>query len=240
MRWKLKLIRRRLFSRATQRVQVRGALTWPLRWLAAALVLGLSGALALAAFEWGKDFAGLDRSARQQAAQLQDEVATLRAELARVERVANTAESLLKTGEATQSRLAEQLKQVEAENLVIKADLAVFERFLPKADSQAGVAIARFDVSVQAPGRVRYQALVVMGGQSRQAFSGRYELTLTGTLLGKPWTAALPAGDHVLELTQYRRVEGSLEYDANAMVQTAQLRVLDAQGTLRATEQARL
>ena len=58
MRWKL--LRRRL---ATPRVTVRRHLPWPIRWLSGALVLGFSAAIALWAFETGKDLAGLDRSA---------------------------------------------------------------------------------------------------------------------------------------------------------------------------------
>lgn len=239
MRWKFKLIRRRLFSRATQRMHVRGTLPWPLRWLGAALVLGFSGALALWAFEWGKDIAGLERGAKQQVVALTAELQDARAQLERAQSVANTAESLLKAGEAAQARLAEQLQQAEADNLALKADLGVFERLLPKGAGQDGVAVARFDVEAQAPGRLRYQALVVLGAQMRQAFVGRYEVTLSGVLLGKPWTASLPGGGGPLELSQYRRLEGVLEYDANAVVKTVQLRVLDAKGAVRVSEQAR-
>lgn len=240
MRWKLKLIRRRLFSRATQRMHVRGALPWPLRWLAGAVVLGLSGALALWAFEWGKDIAGLDRAAKQQVIRLQGELTEAQDRLGRAQAVADTAESLLKTGEAAQTRLAEQLRQVEAENLALKADLGVFERLLPNVAGQDGVAVARFDVEAQAPGRLRYQVLVVLGGQARQVFAGRYELALSGTLRGQPWTASLPGGGSPLEVTQYRRVEGVFEYPPDAVVKTAQFRVLDAKGAVRASEQARL
>ncbi|MCA0177781.1 MAG: hypothetical protein LCH73_16100 [Proteobacteria bacterium] len=240
MRWKLKLIRRRLFSRATQRMHVRGALFWPLRWLVGAVVLGLSGALALWAFEWGKDIAGLDRAAKQQVIRLQGELTEAQARLGRAQAVADTAESLLKAGEAAQTRLAEQLRQVEAENLALKADVGAFERLLPSAAGQDGVAVARFDVEAQAPGRLRYQALVVLGGRARQVFAGRYELTLSGTLHGQPWTMGPSGNASPLELTQYRRIEGVFEYPPDAVVKTAQFRVLDAKGAVRASEQARL
>ena len=52
MRWKL--LRRRL-SISAPRVIVRRHLPWPLRWAFVALVLGFSGAIALWAFELGKD-----------------------------------------------------------------------------------------------------------------------------------------------------------------------------------------
>ena len=41
---------------------VRSRLPWPLRWAAVAVMCGFSAALALWAFEFGKQFAGLDLS----------------------------------------------------------------------------------------------------------------------------------------------------------------------------------
>jgi hypothetical protein len=58
MRWKL--LRRRL-SVSAPRMIVRSHLPWPLRWAVVALTLGFSAALALWAFEFGKEIAGLDR-----------------------------------------------------------------------------------------------------------------------------------------------------------------------------------
>ena len=58
MRWKL--LRRRL-SVSAPRMIVRSHLPWPLRWAVAAVVLGFSAAIALWAFEFGKNIAGLDR-----------------------------------------------------------------------------------------------------------------------------------------------------------------------------------
>ena len=62
MRWKL--LRRRL-SVSAPRMIVRSHLPWPLRWMAAALMLGLSAALGLWAFEFGKSIAGLDRDDKE-------------------------------------------------------------------------------------------------------------------------------------------------------------------------------
>ena len=76
MRWKL--LRRRL-SVSAPRMIVRSRLPWPLRWLLLAVMLGFSAALALWAFEFGKEFAGLDRRAKE-------ELANLRAEAERAER----------------------------------------------------------------------------------------------------------------------------------------------------------
>lgn len=74
---RLRLLRRRLTVSAP-RMAIRSTMPWPLRWLLAAVVLGFSGALALWAFEFGKEIAGLDRNAKQELEQLRTEVSQLR------------------------------------------------------------------------------------------------------------------------------------------------------------------
>ena len=56
MRWKL--FRRRL-SISAPRVAIRSHMPWPLRWVVLALAFGFSASLALWAFEFGKEIAGL-------------------------------------------------------------------------------------------------------------------------------------------------------------------------------------
>jgi hypothetical protein len=124
MRWKL--LRRRL-SVSAPRMIVRSHLPWPLRWAVAAVVLGFSAAIALWAFELGKDLAGLDTGAKEELLRLRAEVAQLRADGDRAISVANTAESLLKTERAAQERLAQQVRQLEAEKQSLQADLGFFE-----------------------------------------------------------------------------------------------------------------
>src|SRR5213592_3076221 len=102
MRWKL--MRRRL-SISAPRMIVRSHLPWPLRWALVALVLGFSAAIAMWAFEFGKDIAGLDRNATAELAKLRAEVAKLQDERERMQAIANTADSLLKTEKAAQDRL---------------------------------------------------------------------------------------------------------------------------------------
>jgi len=124
MRWKL--LQRRL-SVSAPRMIVRSHLPWPLRWAVAALMFGFSAAIALWAFEFGKSIAGLDRDAKAELVSLRTEVAQLRSESERATSVANTADSLLKTERATQERLAQQVRQLEAEKQALQGDLGFFE-----------------------------------------------------------------------------------------------------------------
>ena len=128
MRWKL--LRRRL-SVTAPRVTVRSRLPWPLRWAVIALALGFSGALALWAFEFGRDIAGLDRNAQAELQSAREELSRLREEHERAVSIANSADSLLKTERTAQESLGARVKALEAENLALTRDLAFFEKLMP-------------------------------------------------------------------------------------------------------------
>ena len=83
--------------------------------------------------------------------------------------------------------------------------------FPPSGTDRAGRARA-CRPSRAAPGQLRYQMMVMQNGKAVSEFSGRYELTLAGTLDGRPWSLPMPGGAKPLQLKQYARVEGTLEY----------------------------
>lgn len=235
MRWKL--FRRRL-SISAPRMIVRSHLPWPLRWIVLALAFGFSAALALWAFEFGREIAGLDRGSKEEAAQMRVELKVLREERDRAQSIANTADSLLKTERATQDKLNQQLRQAEAEVLALKADLGFFERLLPAAGD--GLAVRALQAEALQPGQLRYQLLVMQSGRSPAEFKGRYEMQLGGTLDGKPWTFSPQAGPRALSFKQYARVEGLIDHPAPAVVKTVQVRVLDNNGGVRASQTVKL
>jgi len=235
MRWKL--WRRRL-SVSAPRMIVRSHLPWPLRWAVAAVVLGFSAAIALWAFEFGKDIAGLDRDAKAQAAQLEAEVQRLRAENERALAVAHTAESLLKAERASQERLAQAVQQLEEETRSLKADLGFFERLIPAAGP--GLQVRGLQAQVKAPGQLRYQMLLMHSARSAGEFSGRYELTLSGSLAGRPWNMPAAGGAKDMKLKQYLRVEGLIEHPPQAVIKSLQVRVLDDAGAVKATQSVAL
>ena len=235
MRWKL--FRRRM-SISAPRLIVRSHLPWPVRWAVLALAFGFSAALALWAFEFGKDIAGLERGAKEELVQLRAEVQRLRDDRERAQSIANTADSLLKTERATQDKLTQQLRQAEAEALAAKADLGFFERLLPA--SGEGLAVRALQAELVQPGQLRYQLLVMQSGKAPAEFKGRYEVQASGMLDGKPWTLALPAGPQPISLRQYARVEGRLDHPPGAVVKTVQVRVTDNNGGVRASQTVKL
>lgn len=235
---RLKLLRRRL-SVTAPRMIVRSHLPWPLRWAVLALSLGFSAALALWAFEFGREIAGLDHGAKQELSRLRADVEQVRRERDQAQAIANTADSLLKAERATQERLAQQLRSLESENLAMKADLGFFERLLP-TEGQGALAVRGLQADVPAAGQLRYQLLVMQPGRSVAEFNGRYELTVSGQLDGRGWSQTLPPAAQALRFRQYQRIEGQVEIPPQAVVQSLQVKVVDAAGGVRANQTLRL
>jgi hypothetical protein len=236
MRWKL--LRRRL-SVSAPRMIVRSHLPWPLRWVALAVMLGFSAALALWAFELGKNLAGLDRNTKEELAQVRAELAQLRESHHKAQQVANTADSLLKTEKAAQERLAQQLRQVETEKQTLQAELGFFQKLMPSSGTE-GLQLRGLQTEPQAPGQLRYQMVVVQNGKAQAEFRGRYDLVLAGQLDGKAWTQPMPGGPKALQMRQVTRVEGLIDHPPTAVIKSVQVRVMDAQGATKATQTIKL
>ena len=170
---------------------------------------------------------------------LRAEAAQLKTSRDKAQSLADMADSLLKTERAAQDKLAQQVRQLESENLALKADLGFFERLMP-ADGAGPLSIRSLQASVQAPGQLRYQLLVMQSGKSLAEFKGRYELTLGGTLDGKPWSFPTTPMGQPLVLARYARTEGLVEFPGAAVVKTVLVRVVDGGGAVRATHTIKL
>ena len=216
---------------------MRSRLPWPLRWAVVAVALGFSAALALWAFEFGKSIAGLDERTQQELQRLRVEVVKLREAQAEVRQISDAAQSLLTAERATQERLAQHLRKAEADQQALRADLGFFERLLPSGSE--GLQLRGLEVEVVMPGQVRFQMLAVQNGKTIADFKGRYELLLSGLLGGKPWSQVSKDGPKPLLLRHYTRVEGRIDHPPDAVIQSLQVKVTDAQGVTRTTQSVR-
>jgi hypothetical protein len=232
---RMRLWRRRL-SISSPRMIVRSALPWPFRWAFVAMGLGFSAALALWAFETGKDIAGVDPGAKKELARLRDQVASLKEERDSAVSIASSADSLLKAERATQATLAQQLKQAEAEKLALKADLGFFERLLPPPSGAQAVSVRGLQADVESAGVLRVQVLIMKGLNDRGEFLGRAQITLSGSLDGRTWSMAPQPAGEAIRVRQMLRLDQRLQIPERAVVKSVQLRVLDSQGVLQASQ----
>jgi hypothetical protein len=241
---RLRLLLRRLTISAP-RMSVRSAMPWPVRWAVAAIVLGFCAAIGLWAFEFGKDIAGLDHGTKQELMALRAEMSGLRTELAKAkderdkaQSIANTAGTLVTAGKASEDKLVEQVKQLQAQNQGLRNDLGFFEKLIPSSGVE-GLAIRGLQAEVQNDKDLKWQVLVIQASRNAAEFHGRLDLTFSGLLHGKPWTATLPNGPQTLSVKQYGRLEGVFEVPAQVQVKGVVAKVLDGD-SVRATQALKL
>ena len=216
---------RRRLSHNTPRMSVRSTLPWPFRWLLGAVVIGFSGALALWAFEFGKDIAGLDRNAKQELGQLRGEVVVLREALGKSQLVSNTSDSLLTAERVAQEQIRLQLRQLEIENQTLRNDLGFFERLMSGTGS-AALDIRGLQVERVAESKIRWQALMIQPTKNAPEFKGTLEITFTGTQDGQPWSTADTPMTRGVVIRGYLREEGLMEVPPSAVVKTVTARLL--------------
>lgn len=226
---RFRLLRRRLTISAPS-MTVRGALPWPLRWVALALMLGFSAAIGLWAFEFGKNIAGLDRDAKEELVKLRAEVSQLRITNDKNQSIVNTSGLVLATEKAEKDKLNSQLKQLELDNRSLRDDLGFFEN-LTQAGGSGGLAIRSLQAQLVAGNQLKWQVLVIQPTKNAPAFSGKLDITLSGLENGKPWIMNLPGGAQALQLTQYRRAEGLIELPAQVVVKSVSAKVLEGGAT---------
>ena len=235
---RFRLLRRRLTISAP-RMAVRSAMAWPLRWAAAAIVLGFCAAIALWAFEFGKDIAGLDTGAKEELLRLRNDMAKLREERDKAQSVFNTSASLITAERATQERLTAQVRALEAENRALRDDLGFFDKLMPASGTE-GVAIRGLQAEVLGGGsQLRWQVLVIQPVKNAPEFRGKLELSIAGTLNGKPWMMELPEGAQPLRFSQYRRVEGMVDLPSQAVVKNVSAKLVEGTAT-RAVQSIKL
>jgi hypothetical protein len=227
MRWKL--LRRRLTISAP-RMAVRSAMPWPLRWAVVAIVLGFCAAIGLWAFELGKGIAGLDSGAKEELVQLRADIAKLRDERDKAQSILNTSASLITAEKAAQERLTSQIKALELENRALRDDLGFFEKLIPATGAE-GVAIRGLQADVVAGTQVKWQVLVLQPDKNAPEFRGKLELSLAGTLSGKPWTMQLPGGAMALQFKQYRRIEGLVDLPQHVVLRSVSAKVVEGTAT---------
>ena len=241
---RFKLLRRRLTISAP-RMAIRSAMPWPFRWAIVAIVLGFCAAIGLWAFEFGKDIAGLEKGSKEELQHLRTELADVKTELVtikherdRAQSIANTAGTLVTAEKASHESLLGQLKQLEADNRTLRDDLGFFEKLIPSAGVD-GLGIRSLQADRQIGNTLKWQVLVIQSGKNPAEFNGQLEVSFSGLLDGKPWTANLAGGAPAIKVRQYGRMEGTFDIPALVVVKGMSAKVMDG-AVVKATQSIKL
>lgn len=233
-------------SIAAPKMTIKTHLPWPLRVVFLVVVIGLGGALAMWAYDLGRNFAGLNPDAvRDQVASLSEQVQKLTNERDKFSSTAMAVESRLNIERSAQTQLANQIKILEAENAKLKEDLSFFQSLLPTNIGAQGITIQRLKAEIVQPNQVHYQLLAMQGEKVPREFVGNLQLSVTVLQGGKnviinfPEQNATDFARYRLSFKYYQRVEGVVTLPEGVIIKAIQARVLD-RGQMRAQQSVNL
>lgn len=236
----------RRMSISAPKMTIKRHMPWPLRALILAVVIGVGGAMAMWAYDLGRNnFSGLNPDGmRDRVDALSEQIKKLNAERDQFSTTANAAESQLNIERSAQAQLAGQIKTLEAENAKLKEDLSFFQSLLPTNVGADGVTIQRLKAEIVAPNQVRYQLLAIQGEKGRQ-FVGNVQFSVTVLQGGKsviinfPEQNATDLARYKLAFKYYQRVDGVLTLPEGVTIKSIQARVLE-RGQTRAQQSVNL
>lgn len=236
----------RRMSISAPKMTIKRHMPWPLRALILVVVIAVGGAMAMWAYDLGRNnFSGLNPDGmRDRVEVLSEQVKKLNTERDQFSTTANAAESQLNIERSAQAQLAGQIKTLEAENAKLKEDLSFFQSLLPTNVGADGVTIQRLKAEIVAQNQVRYQLLAIQGEKGRQ-FVGNLQFSVTVLQNGKsviinfPEQNATDLARYKLAFKYYQRVDGVLTLPEGATIKAIQARVLE-RGQMRAQQSVNL
>jgi hypothetical protein len=155
---------------------------------------------------------------------LRAQVDDLTVQLAKAQEVANTSQSLLTTEQVAQEQLGLQIKQLQSDNEMLRSDLGFFERLLPSAGGGA-LNIRGLQAERISSAQYKWQVLIIQAAKNSPEFNGKIQVSLSGTLNGKPWSINTNASPEPVVVRSYLRKEGLIEVPQQAVIKsiTAQI-----------------
>ena len=226
------------FGIGSSRMAIRSQLAWYWRWL-----LNLLMMLVVAGVVWwlvqnsyritGVSF----EEARQQMNTLSAENERMKKELDSSRGTLIERDRQLQIERASQTELARTVAQLAEENASLKEDLGFLRKLMSSGGATPeGVGVS--DLKVERDGRpneFRYRMLLTQGGQRKQDFRGRVQVTARFTQAGANNMLTFPdpaAGDTAgsFEFRFYQKVEGHFIIPEGAVLKSAEIRILAVPG----------
>jgi hypothetical protein len=243
---RLALTLRRLrgrFGISAPRVAVRTHVPWYWRALSIVVLAGASLALAGWIYDAGQRFAGFHQGASEhEIAAMRERIAQLEAELEGARKVANASESRLRIESTAQERLTAQIRTLEEENTLLKADLATFESLAGGQVGNAGLVISRLQILPVGAGQYRYRFLLAQTGDKKdKEFNGMIQLIATvqrgkeTAMIQIPATGEPVASQYQVSFRHFRRLEGQFAVPGEARVQRVEVRLMQ-NGIVKASQ----
>lgn len=202
--------------------------------LALLLLLALVTLVSWGTFGVGRRLGGFEIGAgARERERLAAEAGRLQVEVEAQRRALAAAERQVQIESATRESLARQVKELSADNALLKEDLTFFQSLMARGDPGT-VLINRLKVEPSGlPGEYRYHLLVAQSRQRGRDFQGWLQLVVDTEQAGQAVPVILPPGDLAghpdfrLSFRFYQRVEGVFTVPASAVVRRVHARVME-------------
>lgn len=236
------------FGITAPQVAVRTHVPWHLRVVMAVVLFIVGLGLIVSAYNAGRRVAGFDREDTGRAIEeLRHENDRLNADVARLGSLLAERESTLQIERATQKELTNNNAILFSENAKLREDLAVFENLSRlEGKSSEEVTLDRLSVRQVAPGQFHYSFLISLQGARRGKVS-RFELQIAvapslenqGAKVLLPAQGATDSAPYVVELKNFRRIDGRFGLPKDYKAGSVEIRILEA-GRLKASKRLEL
>jgi hypothetical protein len=227
---------KRKFGISAPRLAVRLHVPWYVRWAIVLPFVLVAGGLVWWAYDSGLEFAGFHRGqAEHELTQLREQVATLKAENAKLSSQAASFERQAQIEHAANQETGKQLKGLNEENARIQEDLGFFQGLTSSGKHESELSIQRLKVERDTlPGEYRYRMLLVQSGAERaKEFHGKLQLLINTQHNGEKAVVVFPQenapGDAAYQLNfkYYQRVEHSFQLPPDTAIESIQVRIFE-------------
>jgi uncharacterized protein DUF6776 len=226
------------FSIGSSRMAIRSQMAWYWRWMLNLLLMVIVAAVVWWLVQNSYRITGVSfEEARQQIDTLGEENRRMARELEVARGTLIERDRQLQIEKASQTELARTVAQLQDDNAALKEDLGFLRKLMSSGGATPeGVGVS--DLKVERDGRAnefRYRMLLTQGGQRKQDFKGRVQVLArvmqgtAGSTLTFPDPATADASGN-FEFRFYQKVEGRFVIPADAILKSAEIRILAVPG----------
>lgn len=233
----IRKIRSRIGIRSSK-MAVRTHVSWYVRWIGTAIMMGVAAAIAWWLVDNSYRIAGFNREeAKQQISQLTEDNQKLAKDTESLRSMLTERDRQVQIEKAAQAELAKNVAQLQEENAGLKEDLGFLRNIMSAGSVPEGLSVQNLKVEQDAlPNEFRYRMLLIQGGQRKQDFKGKIQIIARvaqgGALstLNFPEDAALKAPGSGIDLKYYQKVEGRFKIPEGALLKSVQVRIIGLPG----------
>ena len=225
------------FGLGSSRVSIRPQLAWYWRWLINLAAMGVVAGVVWWVVQNSYRITGFNaEEARQQLATLGEDNRRMKAEIETARSSLVERERQLQIEKAAQTELARSVAQLQEENASLKEDLGFLRKLMSSGATPEGIGVSELKIEREgSTSEYRYRMLLTQGGQRKQDFHGRVQVTArvaqgsSANTLTFP-DPALPETAGSFEFRFYHKVEGRFRIPEGAVLKAVDVRVLAVPG----------